>query len=388
MYKSSVCVIGLGYVGLPTACLLADKGYLVYGMDNNSDVINNIEAADCLRSERELFNLLKKVMSTGALQLSTQITQAKIYIIAVPTPLNDQSEPDISQVENVCETLKSYVKPGDLIIIESTCPIGTTNKLAKILSAACHNLYIAYCPERMMPGNALYELTHNHRVIGGINAESASYAGMFFKSFLAAEISYTDTKTAEAVKLAENTYRDVNIAYANELSMIAEKVGIDVRQLISLANKHSRVNILDPGIGVGGHCIAVDPYFLCFPAEPEHQIIPLAREINNTKTQWVINKISAIAAQHRVETILCLGITYKPNVGDIRNSPALKIVVALEREFIVHVVDPYITGLESLRQVMKKADMVVTLVAHTEFLDIYRRLPERIIYLDYTGQCQ
>lgn len=388
MYKDSVCVVGLGYVGLPTACVLANSGYSVFGVDINENVINNIRSSDYLNSEPGLQDLLNKVIANNSIKFSTNITLAEIYIITVPTPLNSKFEPNISYVENAIDSIIPYIKPGNLILIESTCPIGTTEGMASRLRSACTDVHVAYCPERILPGNIIYELKHNNRVIGGIDKESTLCAVEFYKTFSSGKISITDAKTAEAIKLAENTYRDINIAYANELSMIVDRLNIDISLLIKLANEHSRVNILEPGIGVGGHCIAVDPHFLIFSAPNESSLITTARKVNDTKSDWIIKKIITIAKQKDIQTIACLGLTYKPNVFDIRNSPAIKIVELLEEKFHVLRIDPYVKNSYLLEEVIDKIEMVITLVAHDQFINISAKLPANIVYLDFTGRCK
>lgn len=388
MYKKSVCVLGLGYVGLPTACILASYGYRVFGVDIDENVIENIKSANYSNSEPELQDLLHKAISNDNIQFSTNIIAAEIYIITVPTPLNSKFEPDISYVNNAIESIIPYIKPSDLVLIESTCPIGTTVSMTSKLQSACTDIHVAYCPERILPGNIIHELVHNNRVVGGIDEESTVRAAQFYKSFSSGEVSQTDSKTAEAIKLAENTYRDVNIAYANELSMIADKLDISIKQLTTLANKHPRVNILEPGIGVGGHCIAVDPHFLIFSTPNKVSLITNARKVNEEKTDWVVRKITTIAKQNDIKVISCLGLTYKPNISDIRNSPAIKIKQALEKEFDILAVDPYIENSPSLEEAIDKAGMVVALVAHDQFIDISAKFPENIVYLDFTGKCK
>ena len=348
MYKDSVCVVGLGYVGLPTACVLANSGYSVFGVDIDENVINNIRSSDYLNSEPGLQDLLNKV--------------------------------------NAIDSIIPYIKPGNLIIIESTCPIGTTEGVTSRLRSACADVHVAYCPERILPGHIIYELKHNNRVIGGIDKESTLRAVEFYKTFSSGKISLTDAKTAEAIKLAENTY--INIAYANELSIIADILNIDISLLIKLANEHPRVNILEPGIGVGGHCIAVDPHFLIFSAPNESSLITTARKVNDTKSNWIIKKIITIAKQKDIQTIACLGLTYKPNVFDIRNSPAIKIAESLEEKFHVLRIDPYVKNSYLLEEVIDKIEMVITLVAHDQFINISAKLPANIVYLDFTGKCK
>lgn len=388
MYKSSVCILGLGYVGLPTTCILASSGYFVSGIDIDEKVINNIQSTNYLSLEPDLQDLLNMAIANNSVRFSTRVIPSEIYIITVPTPLNSELEPDISYVENAVDSIVSHIKSGDLVLIESTCPVGTTEKISKKLKSICPDIYIAYCPERILPGNILHELKHNNRVVGGINDESTTRAVNFYKTFSSGKISSTDAKTAEVVKLAENTYRDINIAYANELSMIADKLNIEIRQLIKLANEHSRVNILEPGIGVGGHCIAVDPYFLISSAPDDSSLISTAREVNNAKTDWIIKKIEKLAKEKNITNVACLGLTYKPNVLDIRNSPSIKIVESLQEKFNILTNDPYIKNSNPLKEIIDKSEMVVTLVAHNEFINISSKLTKGTVYLDFTGKCK
>lgn len=388
MHKSSVCILGLGYVGLPTACILASSGYFVSGVDIDKKVINNLQSPSYLSLEPDLQDLLNKAIANHYIQFSTKITPSEIYIITAPTPLSDKFEPDISYVENAIDSIIPHIKSGDLVLIESTCPVGTTENMSQKLKSVCPDIYIAYCPERILPGNIIYELKYNNRVIGGINEESTVRAINFYKTFSSGKISSTDDKTAEVIKLAENTYRDINIAYANELSMIADKLNIEIRQLIKLANEHSRVNILEPGVGVGGHCIAVDPHFLISSAPDESSLITTAREVNNIKTDWVIKKIEKIAKEQNITNIACLGLTYKANVSDIRNSPSIKIVESLQEKFNILTNDPYIKNSNPLKEIIDKSEMVVTLVAHNEFINISTKLPKNMVFLDFTGKCK
>lgn len=388
MYKSSVCILGLGYVGLPTACILACSGYFVSGVDIDKKVIKNLQSQSYLSLEPGLQDLLNKAIENGAIQFSTKITPSDIYIITVPTPLSDKFKPDISYIDNAIDSIVTHIKPGNLVLIESTCPVGTTENISQKLKLVSPDIHIAYCPERILPGNIIYELKYNNRVVGGINDESTVRAINFYKTFLSGKISSTDAKTAEVIKLAENTYRDINIAYANELSMIADKLNIEINQLIKIANEHNRVNILNPGIGVGGHCLAVDPHFLIFSAPDESSLITTAREINNIKTDWVIKKIEKIAEEQNITNIGFLGVTYKANVSDIRNSPSIKIIESLKKKFNILTNDPYVKSTNSLKEVVDNSEMVVTLVAHNEFINITTKLHKNIIYLDFTGRCQ
>ena len=383
--QKQICITGLGHIGLPTACVLANSGYSVLGVDLDDKVIDRILSKESINPEPNLQNLLTNCIRNGDIRVSNKAAPADIHIISVPTPLNQKKQPDISQVNAAIEAINSFLREDDLVLIESTCPIGTTAKIAKRLQSIFPSIHVAYCPERVLPGNILYELIHNDRVVGGINGASASKAANFYRSFIKGEILITDDKTAEAVKLAENAYRDVNIAYANELSMILDYNNLDVLKVIKLANRHPRVQILQPGPGVGGHCIAIDPWFLVSAAPNIATLIPKAREINTQKTAWVIQKIINTINKNKISKIACLGLTYKPNVSDIRESPALIIVEALEKEFNILRVDPHIQNTEALYDAIAQSDMVVVLVAHNEFLNISADLFDEKILLDFAG---
>lgn len=389
MYKmdiqKQICVIGLGHVGLPVACALANAGYHVHGVDLDEKVIVTISSKTISYPEPNLQDLLIKSIQNGRLKVANKPVSAEIYIITVPTPLDLANKPDISYINSAIETIQPFLKLGDLILIESTCPIGTTEKLAKKLNSITPCVNIAYCPERVLPGNILYELVHNDRIVGGVNEISTLKAANFYKSFTKGEILTTNSRTAEAVKLAENAFRDVNIAYANELSIIFDNINLDVKEVIKLANKHPRVQILQPGPGVGGHCIAVDPWFLISSAPNEARLIAKARQINIQKTAWVVQKIIRTIKENKVNKIACLGLSYKPNISDIRQSPALIIVEMLEREFNILRVDPYIQNTKTLHEALAQSDMIVALVAHNEFLNISPNLLEGKILLDFAG---
>lgn len=365
-----VCVIGLGHIGLPTACVLANAGYQVLGVDNNKKVLDRLQLAQLINPEPDLQNLLAKVIHHGSLKLTTQISPANIHIIAVPTPLDQSDKPDLSLVNSVTEALKPHLRAKDLVLLESTCPIGTTEAIAKKLRKDCPEIYVAYCPERVLPGNILFELIHNDRVVGGVDQASTQLTVEFYKTFVLGDVTATNARTAEAVKLAENTFRDINIAYANELSMIVDKLEIDVNELIQLANRHPRVKILSPGPGVGGHCIAVDPWFLASAAPDLAGLTTKARATNKKKTEWVVGKVREVAKKNGAKVIACLGLTYKPNVSDIRESPALEIVRSLEKDFHVLSVDPHVPDTENLYDAIDQAKVIVGLVAHNEFSNI------------------
>jgi len=377
--------MGLGYIGLPTSALIASKGISVHGVDVNENVVNTINEGKIHIVEPDLDGLVHEVVKKGFLKASTEPTKANVYLIAVPTPFKDEYVPDISYVESAIKMILPYLEEGNLVIIESTSPIGTTDRMYDLITSERPELkeriYMAYCPERVLPGKILYELEHNDRVIGGINEESTEKAKEFYSLFVKGELHETNARTAEMCKLVENAYRDVNIAFANELSLICDKAGIDVWELIDLANKHPRVSILKPGVGVGGHCIAVDPWFLITQYPEESRLMKTARDVNLYKTEWVTNKIKEEAKKFEEEKgrkpkIACLGLTYKPDIDDLRESPALYIVKKLKEEsFEIFPVEPNIGEssefeIYKLNDALELADIVVVLVAHRDFAEI------------------
>lgn len=400
-----VCVMGLGYVGLPTASLLANRGFQVHGVDVNSKVIETIGRGEAHISEPDLDVLVRAAVNSGNLTAALEPTEAEVFIIAVPTPFKDNHVPDISYIEAATKAIASYIAEGNLIILESTSPVGTTEKIAAWLKKWRSNLevdasvYIAHCPERVLPGQTLKELVINDRVIGGINAASAEKAAEFYRQFVTGEILCTQARTAELAKLTENAFRDVNIAFANELSLICDKLDIDIWELIELANRHPRVNILQPGPGVGGHCIAVDPWFIVNSAPEEAQLIRTAREVNDNKPTQVVTKIKALAAKFKQPKIACLGLSYKADIDDLRESPAVLVVEKLAHEGTedILVVEPYIKELPlrlqkvenvqlvSLKTGINDADIVVFLVSHREFKNINLKSLEYKILVDTVG---
>ena len=397
--KKKVVIMGLGYIGLPTAALIASKGINVHGVDINEKVVNTINQGKIHIIEPDLDELVHKVVKNGYLKASTSPEYADVFLIAVPTPFKECYTPDISYVESAIKMILPYLKKGNLIIIESTCPIGTTDKMYDLITSKRPELkdkiYMAYCPERVLPGKILYELEHNDRVIGGINSESTDKAIEFYSLFVKGELHGTNSKTAEMCKLVENAYRDVNIAFANELSLICEKAGINVWELIRLANKHPRVNILQPGVGVGGHCIAVDPWFLITQYPQESKLMKTAREVNLYKTQWVIDKIKEKIQDFEEKygkkpKIACLGLAYKPDIDDLRESPALYIVRQLLKEgFEVLPVEPHISDFKEFKiyeteQALEISDIVVLLVKHKKFKHLNL---EKKYVLDFCGIC-
>jgi len=368
--KKKICVTGLGCIGLPTACLLANSGYQVLGVDIDRNVLKHIGSGQPVYEEPGLQDLLMTAIHMGMLKTSTHVEAADIHIISVPTPIDSNNQPDLSSLYDAVEAICPHLRENDLVLIESTCPIGTTQSIADILKASCLGVKVAYCPERVLPGNILSELIKNDRVVGGINATSTKQAITFYHSFVQGDVIETDVRTAEAVKLAENTYRDVNIAYANELSMIADRLKLNVVELIRIANRHPRVNILNPGPGVGGHCIAVDPWFLVSSAPDLASIITCARNVNTKKIDWVVQKIRRVIKKENAKVIACLGLTYKKNVSDVRGSPAFEVVKTLEKEIEVLRIDPYYLSCEESYTELSRAEIIVGLVAHDAFKDI------------------
>ncbi|MCL8006638.1 UDP-N-acetyl-D-mannosamine dehydrogenase [Gelidibacter japonicus] len=395
-----VVTIGLGYIGLPTSALMASKGMQVHGVDVNPEVVETINKGKIHIIEMDLEESVSKAVHSGNLKADVVSVAADTYLIVVPTPFKGNHEPDISYVEAATKGILPLLKEGDLYIIESTSPIGTTEKMRDLIFRKRPELkgkiYLAYCPERVLPGNVMYELVHNDRVIGGIDDASTEKAIAFYKKFVNGELHGTNARTAEMCKLTENSSRDVQIAFANELSLICDKAEINVWELIRLANKHPRVNILQPGCGVGGHCIAVDPYFITSDFPMESQIIGKAREINNYKSFWVAEQIKkarhAFQLEHgRPPAIALMGLAFKPNIDDLRESPAKYIVQKVLQEsqdeayFIVepNIEDHQVFKITEYKEAAEKADIVALLVAHNEFKEL--KYAKHQVVLDYCG---
>lgn len=390
--------MGLGYIGLPTAALIASKGLNVTGVDISQHVVDTINEGKIHIVEPELGGLVHYVVKQGYLKASTEPVTADVYLIAVPTPFKENHVPDLSYVENAVRNIIPTLQKGALVILESTSPVGTTQKMQEIIFKERPDLkgeiFIAYCPERVLPGNVIHELEQNDRAIGGIDEASTEKAISFYKNFVKGELHKTNSQTAEMCKLVENSSRDVQIAFANELSMICDKANINVWELIRLANKHPRVNILQPGTGVGGHCIAVDPWFIVSEFPEEAKIIRSAREINNYKTEWAIEKVKNAALQFKIDkgrdaVIACMGLAFKPNIDDLRESPALHVAEQLQKDgFDVLFVEPNLKAhdkfnLTSVNEAITKCDIMVFLVAHKEFKGI-EPLIEKIV-MDFCG---
>ena len=395
-----VVMIGLGYIGLPTAALIAQNKTYVHGVDINPKVVETINRGEIHIIEPELDIAVSNAVSEGYLKASTSAVEAIAYLIVVPTPFKAKNEPDISFVETATKAILPLLKEGDLYIIESTSPIGTTEKMMDLIYASRpelkDKLFIAYCPERVLPGNVMYELVHNDRVIGGVDDASTEKAVAFYSQFIKGDLHKTNARTAEMCKLVENSSRDVQIAFANELSLICDKADINVWELIKLANKHPRVNILSPGCGVGGHCIAVDPYFIVSDYPKESKIIGTAREINNYKSFWCAEKIQNAKLEFNLKhgrkpSVALMGLAFKPNIDDLRESPAKYIVQKVlqnannETHYIIepNIKDHTIFKLTDYREATEKADIIAFLVAHDEFKLI--EIPEGRIVLDFCG---
>ncbi|WP_455635210.1 UDP-N-acetyl-D-mannosamine dehydrogenase [Parabacteroides sp.] len=394
------CFMGLGYIGLPTAIIAAKHSVEVIGVDINPKVVEMTNQGHLHIIEPGMEEMLREVVNTGILKASLTPVMSDAYFMVVPTPFKGNHEPDISYVEAATRAVLPFLKKGDLYVIESTSPVGTTDKMRNLIFEERPDLkgeiYIAYCPERVLPGNVIYELVHNDRVIGGIDEASTTKAIEFYSQFVQGTLHRTNSKTAEMCKLTENSSRDVQIAFANELSVICDKAGINVWELINLANKHPRVNILQPGCGVGGHCIAVDPYFITADFPIESQIIAKAREINNYKSFWCAEKIQNAMLRFELENlrkpcVAMMGLAFKPNIDDLRESPAkyitTKVMQSCNNADIL-VVEPNVEShnvfkLTNCREAYEKADIVVFLTAH----DLFKSLPYREdkVILDFCG---
>ena len=349
-----VLFLGLGYIGLPTAAVAATHGYQVIGVDVNPVVVDTINQGRIHIVEPDLAKVVKEAVCNGALRATTKPEQADAFFVVVPTPFKQNHRADITYVESATRSVIPFLKEGDLFVIESTSPVFTTERMAEVIykerPELKDKLYIAYCPERVLPGNTLYELVHNDRVIGGINPESTGKAIEFYSAFVKGTLHRTNARTAEMCKLTENSSRDSQIAFANELSMICDKAGVNVWELIELANKHPRVNILQPGCGVGGHCIAVDPWFIVSDYPEQAQLIKRARETNDYKADWCANKVmeacqAFVEKNDREPVVACMGLAFKPNIDDLRESPAKYIAsrIISESRADVLIIEPNIS---------------------------------------------
>lgn len=410
-----VSVIGLGYIGLPTAAVLASRGVEVVGVDVDERVVRTVNQGGAHFVEPDLDMLVQAAVTTGHLRATMEPEPADAFVIAVPTPLAAGHSPDLSYIRSAVRAIATVLSRGNLVVIESTSPVGTTEQVAAWLAEArldlrfphqageAADIRIAYCPERVLPGRILTELVENDRVIGGMTAKCGEAATALYRIFVRGECLQTDCRTAELVKLTENAYRDVNIAFANELSLICDRLDVDVWELISLANRHPRVGILRPGPGVGGHCIAIDPWFIVHSAPEQAKLIRTAREVNDSKPHYVVERVKRAAERFRSPIIACLGLAFKADIDDLRESPAVEIVQALARADVgdILVVEPYIDslppGLAGLPRLgfsrdaagaIARADVVVSLTDHRAFKAIGRTALLEKVVIDTRGLWQ
>lgn len=382
--NKKICVIGLGYIGLPTAALLANRGYDVHGVDVVESTVDTINQGKIHIVEPELDTFVKSAVNSGKLKASLKPDFSDVFIIAVPTPFHEGYVPNVDYVVSATKAIAPFVKNENIVILESTSPVGTTELVEKTLKEEnidTSKLYIAHCPERVLPGKIMKELVENDRIVGGLTPEATVKTVEFYNTFVSGEVLSTDARTAEMAKLTENSFRDTNIAFANELSMLCDKFDINVWELISLANRHPRVNILQPGAGVGGHCIAVDPWFIVHAGGETAKMIRTAREVNTYKTEWVIEKIKNAALKFEVQNgkkakIACMGLAFKPDIDDLRESPALYIARKLKSDGLnILAVEPNIENhkefeIVDYKEALDQADIVTFLVAHKEFKNL------------------
>lgn len=399
-----ISVIGLGYIGLPTAAVIASRGREVIGVDVNSKAVDIINQGKIHIVEPDLDIVVHSVVNTGKLRAVTQPEPADAFLVAVPTPFKEDRQPDLSYIEAAAKAIAPVLKKGDLVVLESTSPVGATEQLCQWLGearpdlrmpeykGATGDIFVAHCPERVLPGQVLRELVENDRVIGGMTPACSEVAKELYRVFVQGELLETDARTAEMAKLTENAFRDVNIAFANELSLIADRLGINVWELIELANHHPRVNILQPGTGVGGHCIAVDPWFIVSSAPEEAKLIRTARETNDGKPHFVVKKVEQAIRQSNAKRVAILGLAFKPNVDDLRESPALEVAVSIAKEHPgvqFDIVEPFINALPvqfaavsnarllAAEDAIEHADVVVGLVKHQPIVDLISKLPDQ-----------
>lgn len=402
MFKR-ISVIGLGYIGLPTAAVIASRGHEVIGVDVNQNAVDTINKGRIHIVEPDLDIVVNSVVNTGKLRAVNQPEPADAFLVAVPTPFKDKHEPDLSFIKAASKAIAPVLRKGNLVVLESTSPVGATEQMVQWLAEARPDLkfpelngepgdvYIAHCPERVLPGQVLRELVENDRIIGGLTAKCSEVAKQLYRLFVQGELLVTDARTAEMAKLTENAFRDVNIAFANELSLICEKLGINVWELIEMANHHPRVNILQPGAGVGGHCIAVDPWFIVSSAPDESRVIRTARQVNDAKPDWVVEKVISEIRRRRPGKLGILGLAFKPNVDDLRESPALAIAKRLVQEKVCEqflIVEPFIDELPAVFEqnpnvtlvdpttALQECDLLVGLVRHAPIVDALSRHPD------------
>ena len=408
---SDVCVIGLGYIGLPTAAALATRGVDVVGVDVKPDVLDAINRGEAPFVEPDLAVAVSGAVAMGRLRATPMPEPADAFVVAVPTPFRDDHSADLSYVEAAAAAIAPVLEPGNLVVLESTSPPGATVQLSRWLAEQRPDLtfphehrdgadiHVAHCPERVLPGRIMIEIVTNDRVIGGVSPRCAERARELYTVFTQGAIHLTDATTAEMAKLSENAYRDVNIAYANELSMICDHLGVDVHEVVELANRHPRVSILQPGPGVGGHCIAVDPWFIVAAAPEQARLIRLAREVNESKPAYVVDEVIRSARRFRDPVVACLGLAFKANVDDLRESPALHITTELARRDVgrILVAEPYVSALPDvlgdtgnvkladIAAAIEEADIVVLLVDHDQFRGVNRATLRGKVVFDTRG---
>ncbi|WP_066801102.1 UDP-N-acetyl-D-mannosamine dehydrogenase [Sphingomonas soli] len=406
----SVGVVGLGYIGLPTSVVFADHGVDIIGIDVNPASVDSINRGEPHIVEPQLDVLLRKVVESGKLRATLTAEAADAFIIAVPTPFRENHEPDLAYIEAAVRSIAPVLAKGNLVVLESTAPVGATDRMSEWLAASrpdltfphqageASDIRVAHCPERVLPGQILRELVENDRIIGGLTPKCAQAASDLYRVFVRGQIKLTDARTAEMAKLTENAFRDVNIAFANELSVICDGLGIDVWELIGLANLHPRVNILNPGPGVGGHCIAVDPWFIVAADRQNSRLIQAARAVNDGKPHFVADKVKQAAAKFARPVVACLGLAYKANVDDLRESPAVDIVHMLATQKVgeLLVVEPHVDALPASLQALdlqlttyanavERADIVLLLVDHAQFMAGDRALLKDKVVIDTRG---
>jgi UDP-N-acetyl-D-mannosaminuronic acid dehydrogenase len=397
---NKVCVLGLGYIGLPTGALLANNGYSVHGVDVNQHAVDVINQGKIHIVEPELDTFVHTAVTSGRLRAATTPAEADVFMICVPTPFvhddNPIPQPDLSYVVAAAKVIADYVRPGNIVILESTSPVGTTELVRDTLvqcGVDVSTIHFSYCPERVLPGRIMIELIENDRVVGGLTAAATDLTAAFYKTFVRGEVLKTDSRTAEMCKLVENSSRDVSIAFANELSILCDGLGIDVNELIRFANRHPRVNILQPGCGVGGHCIAVDPWFIVAKDPKNSNLIRTAREVNNYKNKWVIERVKNAALEFQIKNgrparVACMGLAFKPDIDDLRESPALAVAEALrDAAFDVIAVEPNIESFKGLKLAtvadgVENSDILVFLVKHRQFISLDLKAKQ---VLDFCG---
>ncbi len=388
-----VCVLGLGYIGLPTSAALAARGFTIHGVEVNPEVVETINAGRTHIVEPELDLLVRAAVESGRLRAHAEPAQADVFMICVPTPINDDKTANLDYVWSATRQLAGHLRKGNLVLLESTSPACTTERVAEIIKEetglSTGDVFVAHAPERVLPGRILREVIENDRIVGGVDEASTEAAATFYEKFVSGRILRTTARTAELAKLVENSFRDVNIAFANELSIVCDQLEIDVWELIGLANRHPRVDILTPGPGVGGHCLAVDPWFIVELAPEKARVIRTAREVNEAKPHWVVDRVLRKAERFKSPSIACLGLSYKPDVDDLRESPALEIARMLGASGVgeVWAVDPFVSEapegvtLRSLEEGVDAADIVLLLVGHRAFQRMPKQwLREKVVF--------